>query len=71
MDKKLTKYAKTWSPQNMQTYPTVQTITDNTLLTYQKQRPWLPILILHLFQQGLFSTWSLLFKPGARQPLDN
>ena len=31
MDKKLTKYTKTWSPQNIQTYPTVQTIIDNTI----------------------------------------
>ena len=31
MDKKLTKYTKTWTPQNMQTCPTVQTIFDNTI----------------------------------------
>ena len=31
MDKKLTKSTKIWSPQNEQTYLTVQTITDNTI----------------------------------------
>ena len=31
MDKKLTKYTKIWSPQNKQTYPTVQTIIDSTI----------------------------------------
>ena len=31
MDKKLTKYTKIWSPQKKQTYPTVQTVTDNTI----------------------------------------
>ena len=31
MDKKLTKYMKILSPQNIQTYSTVQTITDNTI----------------------------------------
>ena len=31
MDKKLTKYTKIWFPQNKQTYPTVQTVTDNTI----------------------------------------
>ena len=31
MDKKLAKYMKTWSPKNIQTYPTVQTIIDNTI----------------------------------------
>ena len=31
MDKKLTKSTKIWSPQNKQTYPTVQTVTDNTI----------------------------------------
>ena len=30
MDKKLTKYTKILSPQNIQTYPTVQNIIDNT-----------------------------------------
>ena len=31
MDKKLTKCTKTWSPQNMHTYPTLQTIIDNAI----------------------------------------
>ena len=31
MDKKLTKYMEILSPQNKQTYPTVQTITNNTI----------------------------------------
>ena len=31
MDKKLTKYTKIRSPQNKQTYHTVQTVTDNTI----------------------------------------
>ena len=34
MDKELTKYTKIWSPQTKQTYPTVQTVTDNTINTY-------------------------------------
>ena len=31
MDKKLTKYTEIWSSQNKQTYPTVPTVTDNTI----------------------------------------
>ena len=31
MDKKLTKSTKVWSLRNEQTYPTVQTVTDNTI----------------------------------------
>ena len=31
MYKKLTKTTKIWSPQNMQIYPTVQAVTDNTI----------------------------------------
>ena len=31
--KKLTKYTKIWSPRNKQIYPTVQTVTDNTVNT--------------------------------------
>ena len=31
MDKKLTKHAKIWFPQNKQTYPTAQTVIDNTI----------------------------------------
>ena len=31
MDKKLTKSTKIQSPHNKQTYPTVQTVTDNTI----------------------------------------
>ena len=27
----------------------------------KSRRPWLPILISYLFQQGLFSSWPLLF----------
>ena len=27
------------------------------------RRPWPPILISHLFQQGLFSSWLLFFTP--------
>ena len=27
----------------------------------KSRRPWLPILISHLFQQGTFSSWPLLF----------
>ena len=33
MDKKLTKSTKIWFPQNEQTYPTVQIVTDNTINT--------------------------------------
>ena len=31
MDKKQTKSTKIWSPQNKQTYPTEQIVTDNTI----------------------------------------
>ena len=31
MDKKQTKSTKIWSPQNKQTYPTEQTVTNNTI----------------------------------------
>ena len=31
MDKKLTNFMKIWSLQNKQTYPSLQTFTDNTV----------------------------------------
>ena len=32
-----------------------------TFKSIKSGRPWPPILISHLFQQGLFITWLLLF----------
>ena len=31
----------------------------------KSRRPWPPISISHLFQQGPFSSWPLLFTPGV------
>ena len=35
MDKKLTKYMKIGSPQNKQTYPIVQTVTDDNTIKHK------------------------------------
>ena len=34
---------------------------DQNFIPIKSKRPWPPILISHLFQQGLFSSWLLLF----------
>ena len=46
MDKKLTKSTKIWFLQNEQTYPTVQSVTDNTKNTYIPYN-WLAFLLVN------------------------
>ena len=46
MDKKLTKSTKNWSLWNEQTYPTIQTVTDNTI-KHKMPYNWLAFLAVN------------------------
>ena len=60
-------YQTSWSHQHQETLSTrnnnvcIEVMMIKIFNPIQSRRPWPPNSISHLFQQGLFSSWPLLF----------